>query len=414
MLLGSDFAGKWVANVSQPIAAALIAVGTELSSGQVLNTNSAWLATRLDELGLEIRLHMTVPDDRPLMRTVLEQAAAQSELVFVTGGLGPTSDDFTREVVAAWQELPLRFNDASWERLNQRAQRLGFKLGPSQQQQCWFPETARVLPNPAGTADAFALLDAKPQVFVLPGPPSEIQALWEAEIHQTLLEILPPRPQTRLYTWQCLGVGEGSLAEQVEAALQGSELTPGLTTGYRAHFPYIEVKLWVPAEQGVQETQVWLDKIEATCVAAGALVLPGQVDVAERLLQALAQRGAESEPVQILDLGSAGALASRLQPGLNTLQGSLRLDISTLWPGQVLDEATAEAIVRERNATEAGLCLLLGAQSETGTWSLAWAQGERFVWRELNLPFRRSAGLQQRYMAELALIYWWEDLHAEL
>src|SRR5277367_6369590 len=93
--------------------ASVIAVGTELTSGQITNRNAAWISERLTALGLEVALHETVPDEHDLMLDALKRCAGLSSFVFVTGGLGPTQDDFTRDVVAEWAERKLEFHPPS-------------------------------------------------------------------------------------------------------------------------------------------------------------------------------------------------------------------------------------------------------------------------------------------------------------
>lgn len=380
--------------MSDSVSAVLLAVGTELTTGQVINSNSAWLAGQLNQAGLENLLHWTMPDSRMLIREALEAAEQQTQLILVTGGLGPTSDDFTREVIAQWLGQELVFNQESWARLEERARNYGFKLGPSQRQQCWFPAEAQVFANPAGTADAFACCKGGLTLVALPGPPLEIKALWDSSVQAYLQPLFPERPALTLYRWQCLGIGEGNLGEIVEAALEGET---GFMTGYRAHAPYIEVKLWI---ENSRESLPLLDKIEA---AIGKwVVLREAEDAALRFLTALsAQSG--SKAVRLIDGASEGLLTARLQQALQEqpLQ-NLSLRLETLWPAQGEPQQAMEWLADAQEPDE--LLLVLGPLKER-QWSLGLYQGAlRFESFELPWPGPRERGL--RYLCEQALMLW--------
>src|SRR5690606_30735889 len=96
-------------------SAAVLTVGTEITSGEILNSNSKWIAEQLETLGFEVMLHLSVPDDRPLINDAHNFAARHSDIPLITGGLGPTSDDFTRDVISDWASFPLVFNDQVWK-----------------------------------------------------------------------------------------------------------------------------------------------------------------------------------------------------------------------------------------------------------------------------------------------------------
>lgn len=376
---------------TKPVAAVILAVGTELTTGQIINSNAAWLAARLTEAGLEPLVHWTVPDDRGLILAALEAAAAQSTLVLVTGGLGPTTDDFTREVVAAWLGQPLVFNEASWARLEARARDYGFTLGSSQKQQCWFPAGAEIFANPAGTADAFGCFTAGLQVVVLPGPPLEIQALWSAGIEARLRPLFPERAPMILHRWQCLGLGEGTLGEIVEAAVAGEA---GLITGYRAHAPYIEVKLWIPAERDAAPI---LARVEA---AIGEwIVLREDEDAAARLLAVLPEG-----PVRVIDGATGGLLAARLRESLaGTAAG---LVIENRWPLPSEPQA-AMAWLAE---ADAGVTLVVGGIQDK-SWSLGLRRSEQLKFELFQLPWAGPPERGYRYVCEMALLKGWEWLH---
>ncbi|HEY8271668.1 MAG TPA: competence/damage-inducible protein A [Pseudobdellovibrionaceae bacterium] len=218
---------------------AIISIGTELTIGQIINKNSAWISKNLKDLGVPTRCHLVVPDDRELILDALRFCAERCDTLFVTGGLGPTTDDFTRELISEWSGLALEFHEASWEHVNQRLKSRGVNVREAQRQQCFFPKGARILPNSEGTANAFQLRVFNKDVIVLPGPPNEIAAIWKSSLDSFLREKTKDLDKSITYSWETLGLGESDVAHITEDCLRGIEIEKG----YRAHLPYVEVKV---------------------------------------------------------------------------------------------------------------------------------------------------------------------------
>ncbi len=266
--------------------ASILAVGTEVTSGQITNRNAAWLAQKLEDQGVHAPFHLTVPDDRAQIRDALELCAQRSDWIFVTGGLGPTTDDFTREVISNFVDEPLEFHEASWHRIQDRLSRAGIRVAESNRQQCYYPHGSQVLTNPAGTANGFKsswkTSSRSGLLFVLPGPPREITAVWEEGLAKELIALLPARSPTRLMTWQCLGKSEAELGEIVESAVKGASLK----TGYRVHRPYVEVKIWAD-EPLSASAQAGLEKLEEAI--APWMLVRGDTDLAQAFLECAKQ-----------------------------------------------------------------------------------------------------------------------------
>lgn len=237
--------------------ASIFCIGTELVDGQITNRNAPWISKKLNAFGIETLLHLNVPDDRPLMLKGLQIVSEEAELIFVTGGLGPTSDDFTREIIAEWSQSPLRYHPDSWDHLTQRLHSRGAPIKEIQKQQCYFPDKAEILINPEGTANAFYLEFQNKKVFVLPGPPTEIEAIWNASIDPWLVQRTGNFDPRMTKKWETLGKGEAEIATLVEQALGSLEIEKG----YRVHQPYVEVKLSFKKSQS-QAMQPWIDKVE--------------------------------------------------------------------------------------------------------------------------------------------------------
>ncbi len=229
--------------------ASVLAIGSELLLGQTVNGNATWLSKQLAGLGLETKFHLTVADARNEMHEALHRCATKTDLIFITGGLGPTSDDFTREVVAEHLGAHLEWNEDAWLWVHNRMSSRQLVVRDIQKQQCYFPKGATILVNDQGTAHGFycqADRDGnRRHYFVLPGPPREVMAVWNSKIPELIGEICQgiDRRQTRL--WDVIGLGESEVAHLMEPLL--SKLTPeifnSIEVGYRVHLPYVEFKL---------------------------------------------------------------------------------------------------------------------------------------------------------------------------
>jgi nicotinamide-nucleotide amidase len=320
--------------VSASPKAMILAVGTELTEGQISNRNAAWISEQLAPLGISVIRHETVADDREAILASLNRALNESlDLLFVTGGLGPTSDDFTREVASEWTNQPLVYREASWEKIVARLSERGIEVAESNRQQCHFPKGADVIENQEGTADAFSLKTGKLMAYFLPGPPREISHLWEKRISRDLKSDFPSLDPKALFLWKCIGKSEASLGEVVETALAPFSFE----RGYRASPPYVEVKLWI------HQSALATPEAKAARETLDQALLPyaiskDQEDLAESFLSVLQEKGENSPSFLVLDLGSEGNLTSRLLPALRKPKFSdlrPRLEILTRFPNGV-------------------------------------------------------------------------------
>lgn len=283
---------------------AVLAIGNELTSGQILNRNAAWLSQKLEDLGIAGAAHLVVPDDRPLILEALRYLSGVAKYVFVTGGLGPTSDDFTREVIAEFLSQPLEFSEAEWKNIQGILNSRQVPVREMQKQQAFFPRGARVLANTVGTAAGFYSHSDRQHFWVLPGPPREIQAIWP-EVEKQLLSLVGRKTAIEVWKWQCLGTPESEAAEITEAVLENS----GLTIGYRVHQPYCEVKVW---NDGSVKAKTLAERL--TAELGSRVVARNEEDVVLLLLQEL-QLLPQTSVVRVVDDLSQGYLQQRLHDG---------------------------------------------------------------------------------------------------
>lgn len=194
----------------------ILTIGDELLIGQTVDANAAWLGEQLSLLGIEIARVTTVGDDAEAIHTELDRAYGEAELVITTGGLGPTHDDVTREVVADYFGTPLRVNDALMNRLRDYYERRDRTLPDAAQKIALVPEGFELLENAVGTAPGLWHLaeEEERMIAVLPGIPQEMRSIATT----ALLPLLRTRSdvQTVVHrTLQTAGIGESSLQEKV-------------------------------------------------------------------------------------------------------------------------------------------------------------------------------------------------------
>jgi nicotinamide-nucleotide amidase len=225
---------------------AVLAIGTELTRGELVNSNAAWLSAGLVDLGFEVLEHAVVDDDKRRIVTALERLSRAAKVVVCTGGLGPTTDDLTTEAVASALGLDLVQDEASLEAIRRRFEKLGRTMNPSNAKQALFPRGAAVLANPIGTAPGFMVELHGARVFFMPGVPAEMRRMFDEQVVPRVRDLAPnDTHQVRLRTF---GLPESEVGERlagVEAAY------PGVILGYRAHFPEIEVKVLARAPEHV-------------------------------------------------------------------------------------------------------------------------------------------------------------------
>jgi len=279
----------------------LLNTGSELLLGTVLDAHLQWLAQEMFPLGLRIGRQGTVPDGSPI-RDLLQEAFARSDLLIVTGGLGPTTDDITREIAAELTGRKLHLHQETLNRIQERCRRRGFAFQERMMRQAMVPEGANVLPNGNGTAPGLHLpaRDGIPDIFLLPGPPRELQPMAREHLISFLREktVGQDRPECRIY--RVVGMGESMLEAKV-----GLELSKrsDLEVGYCARPNEVDFRLIGPKEV--------LDAVEPLVLdAAGDHLLPMEDDsMEESVVRLLAERGATLATAESC---TGGLLANRI------------------------------------------------------------------------------------------------------
>ncbi len=212
-------------------AAALISTGDELVLGQSLDTNSRALSQRLVDLGVPVVEHVTIGDDRAALAATLRRLAQQTPLVIVTGGLGPTLDDLTREALADVLGETLVEDTALLAELTDKLARRGRTVSEANRRQALRPPSARALTNPMGTAPGLcAMVNGRCDVLCLPGPPREWEAMWGMHV-EPMLRVDPARAPRRALI-HLVGLAESDAATRLGDLMDRSHSpTVGITAG---------------------------------------------------------------------------------------------------------------------------------------------------------------------------------------
>ena len=346
-----------LADVSTIQSAELLSVGTELLLGEIVDTNSAYLAADLSERGVDVYWSQRVGDNRGRVVHAIKQALSRSDLLVMCGGLGPTDDDLSREAVAeVLGETPEV--DAGLERdLREKFARFSRTMPERNLKQAWLIPSSETLPNPRGTAPGWLVrtsVDGKERLIVtLPGPPRELTRMWQKEVVPKL-ELPTSAFFTRMY--KTFGLGESTAAEKLgELTLQSN---PSVATYAKKDGVHVRVaakaETYEEAESLAQQT---LEQVETAL--GDAVWGHDKEELVERIL---ARLEAKSLTLATCEQFTGGRLANEL---------SSVADSAEIYPGGVL------AYTMQAAATSGLLGASNGAQaSESATEQTALSLAE--------------------------------------
>lgn len=236
--------------------------GSELLLGDVVNTHLRGLAERLLPMGLRISRQTAVPDGTPI-RDAIAESLGRCNVLIVTGGLGPTTDDVTREVTAELLGLPLSEDPGVTRAIQERLERRGYVFQERMRRQSMVPKSARVLQNPHGTAPGLYLAPLEsawrstPHIFLLPGPPRELFPMVDADLLPLLAGIAGQTVLRERRLYHVVGMGESAVEAAIGLALS---LRGDIEVGYCARSNEVDLRLIAPP--------VILDEIEPLVLAA--------------------------------------------------------------------------------------------------------------------------------------------------
>jgi len=229
----------------------LIATGDELTQGDILNTNGQFIAAQLQTLGFTIFRHIIVDDDEAHISEAIKSQIQDNDIIIISGGLGPTSDDRTRYALAKAINRELIFDEHTWQDIAMRLKKLALYVDPHNRQQALFPKGAAILANPHGTAAGCHIIIDDKQIFMLPGPPRECLPMFTEQVIPSIKSLAVPSFNSK---WLLLGASEGEIAAKLDAAIADLPCR----TGYRWSYPYLEFKIYA-------QDAISLEKAAAAC-----------------------------------------------------------------------------------------------------------------------------------------------------
>lgn len=264
----------------------ILNTGTELLLGTTVNTHASWFGRELFKLGLRISRQVTVPDGDAI-REALEEAVERNDAVIVTGGLGPTSDDLTREIAAQVVGVELIEDEAALRSIEEFFAKRGRPMAEANRKQAMNPVGSDVLPNPNGTAPGVYVPPrlngrANCALFLLPGPPRELYPMVEAEVLPRLRALAGVEAVHEALELKFTGVGESDFHDGVDAELHA---VPGLEVGYCAHVGEVDLRLIGPPEAKEAGRRIALERFGECLVSDDGSALE------ERVVAMLAEKG---------------------------------------------------------------------------------------------------------------------------
>jgi len=294
--------------------AEILSQGDEVVTGQTVDTNAAWLAERLTDLGFTVIRHTTVGDVLTDIRDIIRDAAARADLVIGTGGLGPTEDDLTARAVAEAFDRPLVLDEQALAHIEALYTRFGRRMPAVNRKQAWLPTGCQRLDNDWGTAPGFAVEEQGALLAFVAGVPREMRNLYEQRILPLLRARFDLAPG-RLVTLRTTGVGESDLQERI-----GAFEEPEVVLGFRSILPENHVKLRFDAGTPKARVHAIVDdlaeRIGSALFAIEGLDTPGG-SLAQVVARALADRG-ETLAVAESCTGGRVAAACTAIPGAST------------------------------------------------------------------------------------------------
>ncbi|MGH2628205.1 MAG: competence/damage-inducible protein A, partial [Anaerolineales bacterium] len=222
--------------------AEIIAIGTEILLGEIVDTNSSWIAQRLPELGIDLNYNSVVGDNRGRIDETLRRAWDRSDLIITTGGLGPTDDDMTREGIAALLGEEPSVDPALEAYLRNFFSSRGYPMPESNIKQAWLIPSGRAIPNPRGTAPGWWVERDGRMIVSMPGVPTEMERMWQNEVAPEL-ERLSDGQVLVTRTIKTAGIGEGTVDEMARPLYN----TPGVGIGTYARADGVHLRIGAKA-----------------------------------------------------------------------------------------------------------------------------------------------------------------------
>ncbi len=315
--------------------AEILTIGTELLIGQVVNTNATYLARELAMLGIDLYTVTTVGDNPERIQAAMTLAWERADLVICTGGLGPTADDLTHEMVATFVGDPLVFHEDVFARVSASFAEKGRKLTESERKLAMFPASAELIPNPAGTAAGVVVSRGEKRMMTFPGVPYELSQMWETWARGYLARLTGSTIRSRLLKF--VGITEADLSERV------SDLEANANPTVAPYAGSGEVHLRVTAKAASSaEAERMLEPVVAEIMTRlGAFYFGSDDQTLPEVVGSLLRERAET--LAVAESMTAGLVASRI----TDIQGASDYFVGGSVCYQVAEKVRALGLSRE-------------------------------------------------------------------
>lgn len=385
----------------------LLLTGNELMAGDTIDSNSAMIADFLGEKGWRINRKVTLGDDPELLRAEIEDIASRADVLLINGGLGPTVDDLTAQVLAGVNNSELVVNQAALAHLERWCEERGIALNDANRKQALLPAAAEMIANPSGSAVGIRLEHRGCLIMATPGVPSELRAMMRDEVLPLLVErFASDHIQTRRLV--VFGLGESSLQHRLSQTFR--EWPENVELGFRASMPVLEVKLTVRNEAHNGELDEWEARLRE--VLGHHLLGLAPTSLAKAAIDAL---NLEQLRVVTAESCTGGQIAAQITavPGASSVfeggfvtysnamkREMLGVDAETLTrygavSEQVATEMAAGALRRSGADIAVAVTGIAGPEGGTeekpvGTVWLAWGRADDIRTHSLHVPFGRE------------------------
>jgi len=287
-------------------SAEIITIGTELLLGEIVDTNSAFLARKLRDIGIDVFRTSTVGDNAERIAEIIRETIARTQIIITTGGLGPTVDDPTREAIALAMELPTEFRPELWDQIVARMEKFGRSPTENQKRQAYIPKGALSIQNPVGTAPAFILERDEVTIISLPGVPREMEYLTENTVLPYLRGRYKLRGTIKTKVLHTAGLGESQIDEWVGDL----ERLGNPTVGLSAHPGVVDVRITAKADS-VDQADSMIKGLEETLrTRLGNSIYGVDDDTLEDTVLKLIDK--HDLTLTVLEAGMGGSLVQRL------------------------------------------------------------------------------------------------------
>ncbi len=288
--------------------AEIVSIGSELLLGQIVDSNAAWMAQRLTDLGVDLYYKTMVGDNEGRMADVIDRALGRSDVVITGGGLGPTQDDITRQVIAEVTGRKLVLDPELLAQIEQRFRRRGFIMTANNERQAYIPEGAIPVKNPNGTAPSFIVEDPRGAVFALPGVPFEMKWLFDNEVAPYLRRSFS---LSEVITYQVLKVsdlGESAVDDLIGPLIAGSS---NPTVGVLAHPGQVDVRIAAKAGSTEEARKLIAPVAEEIRSMLGRHVFAEDEETMEQVVGRLLRE--KDATVAVYEDTTSGLVAERVQ-----------------------------------------------------------------------------------------------------